>query len=110
MKEVINGLDDQARWAGDSVSLPSLGVNLAIDAHPGIRNVTLAAVGTDQELNGWVKLRMRLAAALSENRQPANLQGISFLVLSSVLAIAVVYSLFTGRQEIAQAFRQMMRL
>lgn len=110
LKEVINELDDQARWAGDSVSLPTLGVNLAIDAHPGIRNVTLAAVGTEQELNGWLKLRMRLAAALSENRQPANLQGISFLLLSTVLAIAVVYSLFTGRQEIAQAFRQMMRM
>lgn len=110
LKEVINELDDQARWAGDSVSLPTLGVNMAIDAHPGIRNVTLASVGTEQELNGWVKLRMRLASALRENRQPANLQGISFLVLSTVLAIAVVYSLFTGRQEIAQAFRQMMRL
>ena len=110
LKDVIQQIDSSARWAGDSVVLPRAGVHLAIDAYPGIRNVTLAAVGPEQNLNSWNVLRLKLAEALAHVPQPPNFQGVSFLVLSCMMMIAVVYSLFTGRMEIAQAFRQMMRL
>ncbi len=110
LKEVIHQMDSEARWAGDSVVLPQQGIHLAIDAYPGIRNVTLAAVGPEQNLDGWARLRSKLAQALADVSQPPNFQGVSFLALSVVLVIAVVYSLFTGRLEIAQSFRQMMRL
>lgn len=110
LKDVIHSIDPEARWAGESVILPQLGVHLAIDAYPGIRNVTLAAVGPEQDLNGWTKLRLELSAAMAAVSQPPNFQGVSFLVLSFAMMLAVVYSLFTGRMEIAQAFRQMMRL
>ena len=110
LKDVVHSLDPEARWAGDSVILPQLGIHLAIDAYPGIRNVTVASVGPEQDLNGWSKLRSRLAASLAGQAQPPNFQGVSFVVLSFVMMFAVVYSLFTGRLEIAQAFRQMMRL
>lgn len=110
LKDVIHEMDAEARWAGDSVILPSQGIHLAVDAYPGIRNVTLAAVGPEQNLNSWTKLRLKLGAALDPIPQAPNLQGVSLLVLSGAIMLAVVYSLFTGRLEIAQAFRQMMRL
>lgn len=110
LKEVIHDLDPSARWAADSVVLPKLGVSMAIDAYPGIRNVTIVSVGTEQDLNGWARLRAELAGALSKTQQTPNFQGVSYLILSFVLIIAVVYSLISGRQEIAQSFRQMMRM
>ena len=110
LKQISHELDSNARWAGDSVWLPELGISLAIDAQPGISNVTLASVSNDQNLDGWALLRKTLSASLKESQQPPNVQGVSFMVLAIFLTLVVVYSLFTGRQEIAQSFRQMLRM
>ena len=110
VKDVIGQLDPQARWAGDCVIAPGLGLQLALEAYPGIRNVTLASVGPDQDLDGWHKLKLHLQSALAGTKQVPNLQGLSFVLLSAVLTAAVVYSLLTGRQEIAQSFREMLRM
>ena len=110
IKEVIAELDSEARWAGDCVIAPRLGVQIAIEAHSGVRNVTLAAVGPEQDLDGWEKLKNRLQRALSKESQSPNVHGISYLILSVVLTITIVYTLLSGRQEIAQAFQEMMRM
>lgn len=110
LKEAVHDLDQEARWAGDSVVLPNLGMQLAIDAHPGIRNVTLTAIGTEQNLEGWTKLKNHLSQTLGSMKQTPNYQGVSFFMLGIVLMCAVMYSLFNGRLEIAQAFREMLRL
>ena len=108
--QVVAELDDSARWAGDCVISKSLGVQMAIESNPGVRNVMLTSVGGDQDLDGWTKLRWRLQRALDGNKQMPNVQGVSYLFLSLVMAAAVAWSLLNGRQEIAQAFRDMMRI
>ncbi len=49
MSEIALKLDDQARWAGDSLVLPKLGVQLHIDDFPMLRNITLKSVGAGSE-------------------------------------------------------------
>lgn len=110
LKQVIADCDDSARWAGDCVVSPGLGIQMALEPHPGIRHLTITSVGSEQDLGGWATLRKRLQSALIDNTQPANAQGFSFTLLAAIMAAAVVYSLFSGRQEIAQAFQEMMRM
>ncbi len=110
LKQVISDCDSEARWAGDCVISPRLGVQLAIECNAGIRNVMLTSVNADQDLDGWNTLYLRLRQELANNQQPRNAQGVSFLVLSAMMVAAVGYSLLTGRQEILQAFRDMMRM
>lgn len=109
-KEIIARLDPEARWAGDCVVAPKLGVQLAIDAYAGVRNVTLTSVGPDQDLDGWDRLKSQLQSTLSKERQSPNSLGIGYLMLSVMLTVAIIYTLLSGRQEIAQAFQDMMRL
>ena len=83
---------------------------MALESSPGVRNLSLTSVGADQNLEGWNKLKLRLASELANNKQAPNAQGMSFLFLSAVMIAAVTYSLLTGRQEIAQAVRDMLRM
>lgn len=110
VNEVLGELDSHARWAGDSVIAPELGIQLALEAHAGVRNVALVSVGPEQDLVGWHKLKRQLKARLEGTTQPLNLQGLSFIFLAVVLATAVVYSLVSGRQEIAQSVHEMLRM
>ena len=109
LEKTIAEVDPSAEWVGDCVVSPRLGVQLAIERNSGVRNVMLTAVGSEQDLEGWYRIYMQLKTALSGNRQPPNLQGVSFLFLACVMVGAVLFSLFTGRQEIAQAFQEMLR-
>ena len=103
-------LDPDSDWAGDSLVMPTLGVQLAVEPYVGMRNVSLAAIGPEQDLDGWQKLHERLAAELEPVRVPVNAQGFSFLFLSILLGSAVIYTLVTGKQEIAHAVRQILRM
>lgn len=110
LQQTIQELDPGAIWAGDCVVAPKLGVQMAIEAYAGIRNVSIASVGPDQDLEGWRRVEAQLRKSLQNSRQPANTQGFSFVFLSVVLTAGVIYSLLNGRQEIAQAFRELMRM
>lgn len=110
VEQVVTELDPEARWAGDCMVAPQLGVQLAIEAYSGIRNVTLTSVGTEQDLDGWRKIEVRLRTVLADSKQLPNTQGLSYVFLSAVLTAGVVYSLLNGRQELAQAVREMLRM
>ena len=110
LSQTVAELDSAARWAGDAVILPHLGVQLAVESYPGMRNVSLVSVGSEQDLEGWYRLRHHLEPQLTHFPVPVNTHGFSFVFLSVLLAGAIVYSLLVGKQEIAQAMQQMLRM
>ena len=110
LERVLRELDPQTSWAGNAASAPNLGVQLAVESYPGIRNVSLSSVGPEQSQDGWHHLRVHLAAELAQHTQPRNAQGASYVMLSLVLAGTVLYSVVMGQQEIAQAFVEMLRI
>ena len=111
LEQVVLELDTASQWAGDGVVLPNLGVQFAVESYTGMRNVTLSAVGPEQDPEGWYRLRQHLHSHLaSAGKVPLNPQGFSFLFLAIMLAAGVFYSLLTDKQEIAQAVRQMLRM
>jgi hypothetical protein len=56
LAEVIDSLDAEHRWAGSSLSLPKLSVQLHVDCNQLMRNVSLVAVGDQQSYAGWRQL------------------------------------------------------
>ena len=52
LSEVAHELDAETRWAGESLVMPNLGVQLAIESFPLMRNVQLVATGSEQEHPG----------------------------------------------------------
>ena len=66
LAEVVARLDSDARWAGDSLVLPNLEVQLSIDNFRVLRNVSLKSVGGNQDLHGWRRLEQALAGALNQ--------------------------------------------
>lgn len=110
LQQVIGELDPTATWMGDCVVSPGLGVQLGLESFAGIRNVTVASVGHEQDFDGWKKVEVKLREELRSLQVPVNGQGLSYVFLSLLLTVGVAYTLFKGHQEIAQAFRSMLRM
>ncbi len=54
-------LDDEARWSGDSMNLPGLGVQFYLDEARAMRVVSVVGIGRDFSAAGW----KRFAASLN---------------------------------------------
>ena len=110
VQEEVHSIDPSAEWAGDSVVVPLLGIQLALESYPGMRNVMIVSVGPEQNLDGWQTLGQRLQLRIGETTQTSNPQGVSLILLGIMLLVATAYQLLSGKQEIAQAVREMLRM
>ncbi|NUQ62608.1 MAG: hypothetical protein HUU20_08975 [Pirellulales bacterium] len=102
-------LDREARWAGDSLVLPTLGVQLHLESLAAMRNVSLVSSGTKQNYLGWRRLESELAAALRELEVPRNRHAISLVVAGVLLVMFIVQSVASDPQAVAQALFDMLR-
>lgn len=110
LAEVVGQLDAEARWAGDSLCLPRLGIQLHLDAVAHMRNVSLVANGPRQDYLGWFKLRRGLAAALAKSRVGRNYRSLT-LGLAGLAILALLACLVHHNPEAAlQAMHEMFRV
>lgn len=90
LREVVDGLDPSARWAGESLFLPTLGLHLILEEDYGTRNVLIKSVGPRQDLDGWRQLEIALVQATRRHeKQPINYYGL-FLVSVGVFMLLMV--------------------
>ena len=89
LADVATQLDDDARWAGDSLVLPNLGVRLHVDFSPAMRNVSLVSSGPEQDHAGWRRLEQALGSALLRLEVPRNPRGISLITAGMLLGLAL---------------------
>lgn len=68
LEKIGQELDPEARWAGNSLSLPTLGIQFYVERFSALRNVTLKACGVDQDLQGWTRFEKSLRNALLRHR------------------------------------------
>jgi len=87
LAEVVAQLDTDARWAGDSLVLPNLEVQLCFDNSRLFRNVSLKSIGGIQNLHGWRRLEQALAEALSRETVSRSPRGL-VLVFPALLIFA----------------------
>jgi hypothetical protein len=106
----INALDHEARWAGSSLVLPALHVELHLEPNAVMRNVSLIASGDEQSYAGWRQLETALFSRLKPAESAPNPWGAA-LAAAAVLMIGVMgWQMVEHPQAIAQGFRDMLRL
>jgi len=93
LSTAVDAIDGEARWAGDSLVLPNLGVQLHLEYFTPLRNVTLRATRPQQSLAGWKTLEEAVAQALRNVEVPTNPRGYSLLIASLLMAGGVLYTL-----------------
>ena len=106
LAETAARLDPEARWTGSHLSLPRLGVQLHLDSLDMMRNVTLAASGGRQNIEGWRRLTRELVASLTGVRVKPNPRAIGFLIASAALVALAVSHMLRNPVELAQAVRE----
>ena len=106
---VMAELDKEARWAGDSLVLPQLGVQLHLDVQPLLRTVQLVASGPRQSYTGWRRLEGALRSAVRTARGAPNPAGFAFLLLGLFLAGTALFWTIHSREAVAQALFEMLR-
>lgn len=107
---LVEQLDPDARWAGDSLALPSLGVQLHINSTASMRNVSLVSAGPNQDHAGWRRLELALAAALEEVQVVRNPRGVSFLTAGALIILVLVMAIARDPQALARELFDMLRL
>lgn len=99
-------VDPGARWAGDSLTLPNLGVQLHIDSFAIMRNVSLASSGPRQNLEGWRRLARALSEKLATIRVQPNPRSVSFFLAAVIIMAMTLAHLIRNPAELAEAMRE----
>jgi hypothetical protein len=102
-------MDDRARWAGDTVLLPSLGVQLYLERHAALRNVQLRSVGNEQSYAAWTVLETKLRAELRKVPSERGVCGSMFVVFAAALLVLIMMTCLRDQGEIARSFDEMLR-
>jgi hypothetical protein len=109
LADVVAGLDPDARWAGESLAMPQLGVQLHLEALPVMKNVQLVASGPNQNLSGWRKLETSLAAAMRRAKSTPNPYGVSLVTFGLAIAGMITWQLARDPAGVTQALNEMLR-
>lgn len=110
LADLVERLDPQARWAGDSLVLPGLDVQLHVDNVPAMRNVSLTSVGSNQNHAGWRRLEQGLGAALDQVQVTRNPRGANLVCAGLLIVVALILVIARDPQAVAQALFEMLRL
>ncbi len=106
LAETARIIDAQARWAGDSLSLPNLGVQLHVESFEIMRHVSLIASGEKQDLAGWRKLARELFQRLEPLRVAPNPRALGIVLLAIALMSASIAHMLAHPQLVAQAVEE----
>jgi len=109
LADVVSGLDPDARWAGDSLTLPRWHVQLHIESYVAMRNVQLVSSGPRQSYGGWRRLENALAGALRQTKGQANPYAFSLILFGLIIIGLVTYGVVGDTQSVEQAIQEMLR-
>ncbi len=102
LAEVVERMDSDARWAGDCLYLPGLGVQLHLESFGSMRNVSLVSSGPKQDYQGWSRLEVELSTALRGVEAPWTRNGLMLLSIGNVLVVWLAWAIIRDPQAIAQ--------
>lgn len=103
LADVVTQLDPDARWAGDSLAMPALGVQLHLESVPTMRNLSLVSSGPSQSQQGWRRLQQALAAALAPVRVVRNYRAIGLVSAGLILVVFLALAIAQNPQAVSQS-------
>ena len=110
LADVAAQLDSDARWAGDSLAMPNLGVRLHMECTAAMRNVSLVASGPEQNYLGWRRLEHALGSTLARLEVPRNPRGISLVSAGTLLGLALLMLIARDPHAVFQSLAAMLQL
>ncbi|MFW6108044.1 MAG: hypothetical protein ACOC70_02470 [bacterium] len=110
LADVARRLDARGRWAGDSLSLPTLGVQLHMDNYGWMRNVSLTASGGRQDPLGWRRLERELAGELAQMPRSRNPRGHSLITAGVLIFAWLVVNVWDNPAGVGQSLIDLLRL
>jgi hypothetical protein len=103
LAELVEQLDTEARWAGDSLALPGLGVQLYIDNFASLRSASLISAGGSQSHQGWRRLEIALGDALAREEMSRNPRGLLLLGAGLLIIAGLLWAIAQNPQAVAQS-------
>lgn len=96
-------LDVDARWSGDAMNMPGLGVQFYLEDSPLGRVTSVVSIGRDISVSGWKRLYEALDAGLSETTSPPQRLWLLFLTLGVALLVADAWCFVRYFDKIAES-------
>ncbi len=109
LKIIATKLDRNSKWIGNSLMMPDLKVHLHVESVDWMRTIQLNAGGDQQSYEGWKRLEEELNKSLRKMPVTPNLPGVLFVCISAVMALATAAWMVAERENVAQAFNEMLR-
>jgi len=106
---VVAKLDVEHRWAGETLSLPHLAVELHFEPFSPLRNVQLVSAGPRQSYKGWRVLEAELSAALAASSTNRNPYGFVLLSMGALLSLVVGTVLVLHGHTVSQSLAEMLK-
>lgn len=103
LAEAVTALDHDVRWAGNSLLLPNLGIEMHIETFPVMRNISLVAAHDQQNFRGWRRLEHALAQALARVEVARNPRGAAMILIGLMMTLMVYWELVRDPQGAVQA-------
>lgn len=110
LAEAARQIDPQSRWAGDSLALPSLGVQLHVESWDVMRHVSLVSNGSRQSIDGWRQLSAALRDRLGQLQVSRNPRALGLLVIAAALIGISITHMLNHPDRVAQAVEEMFSL
>jgi len=110
LADVVDQLEPESRWAGDTLYMPGLGVQLCLDDVPGMRNVSLISVGPDQSHAGWRRLELALAREVGRVEVPRNAWSLGMIGTGLVIGLGLMTLIAIDPQGVADSLFEMLQL
>lgn len=109
LASVVSELDLDARWAGECLVLPRLGVQLHIEPFLAMRNVQLVSSGPHQSIAGWRRLERTLVKTLKGTSSLPNPYGFSLVFFGLLMVALITFAVVSDTEAVAQALGEMLR-
>jgi hypothetical protein len=108
LSQVVRKMDEQARWSGDTVLLPSVGVRLYLDRHTALRNVQLVSIGSEQSYAAWTALEKGLRTALKQVPCERGVCGSLFVMFAVAVLVLIGMTCLRDQGEIARSYQELL--
>ncbi|MFP6658792.1 MAG: hypothetical protein VB853_11480 [Pirellulales bacterium] len=109
LASVVKRMDTAHQWAGDSLALPELGVQLHIEKFTLTRNVSLVATTAEQSYAGWLRLERELGGELRQLDVKPNPVGIALVAVGGAILLASFGWVLGEREAVAEGIRFILR-
>ena len=107
LSEAARAVDDQARWAGDNLALPSLGVQAHLESFEAMRHVSIVSSGAKQNLEGWRLLSAELHNRIDDLPVTPNPRSLGLFLAATAMIVMSLSRVLTNPEQVAQAMTEM---